>query len=186
VDRTKSSTSSDARSASSPSRRVAEDSRHRAEKGLDRNGGGPLHALVDAKLAVPSLRRGVVDRARILPALDRGDDAALTLVAAPAGYGKTTAVRAWCARRGVALAWVTLDDGDNDPVSLWRYVAMAVDRVRSGLGRGALRRLGVAGAPVEVAIDELMNGVGALGSELVVVLDDLDAVVSEESLVRCF
>jgi LuxR family maltose regulon positive regulatory protein len=80
------------------------------------------------------------------------------------------------------LAWVTLDDGDNDPVLLWRYVATAVDRVRPGLGRGALRRLGVPGGAVEVAIDELMNAIVALGGELVVVLDDLDAVVSVECL----
>jgi ATP/maltotriose-dependent transcriptional regulator MalT len=65
---------------------------------------------------------------------------------------------------------------------LWRYVASAVDRVRPGLGVGALRRLAVAGAPIEVAVDELMNGVSALGSELVVVLDDLHAVTSEECL----
>jgi ATP/maltotriose-dependent transcriptional regulator MalT len=104
------------------------------------------------------------------------------LVAAPAGYGKTTAVRAWCAGRDSASAWVTLDASDNDPVRLWRYVATAVDRVREGLGRGALRRLGVAGAPVEVAVDELMNDAGTLGRELVLVLDDLDAVTSEECL----
>ena len=65
---------------------------------------------------------------------------------------------------------------------LWRYVATAVDRVRPGLGRGALRRLGVPGSPVEDAVDELMNGVAALGTELVVVLDDLHAVTSEECL----
>ena len=109
-------------------------------------------------------------------------DAALTLVAAPAGYGKTTAVRAWCASLDASVAWVTLDAGDNDPVRLWRYVATAVDRVRSGLGRAALQKLGVAGSPVEAAVDELMNGVAALGSELVVVLDDLHAVTSEECL----
>ena len=80
------------------------------------------------------------------------------------------------------MAWVTLDAGDDDPVRLWRYVATAVDRVRSGLGRAALQRLGVAGSPVEAAVDELMNGVAALGSELVVVLDDLHAVTSEECL----
>ena len=105
----------------------------------------------------------------------------MTLVAAPAGYGKTTAVRAWCADRAGALAWITLDAGDDDPVRLWRYVATAVDRVQPGLGRGALRRLGVAGSPIEVAVDELMNGCAALGSELVVVLDDLHAVTGEES-----
>jgi LuxR family maltose regulon positive regulatory protein len=164
------------------SRTVAKNSRQHAEDRRHLNGGGSLHPLVDAKLAVPSLRRGVGDRARVGQALGHGVDAALTLVVAPAGYGKTTAVRAWCASRDAALAWVTLDAGDNDPVLLWRYVATAVDRVRSGVGRGALRRLGVAGGSVEVAVDELMNGAGALGCELVVVLDDVDAVISGECL----
>jgi LuxR family maltose regulon positive regulatory protein len=161
---------------------VPEDSQHPAEDWRDLLSQDLVPPLVDGKLAVPSLRRGIVDRGRIRRALDHGDDAAVTLVAAPAGYGKTTEVRAWCASRAAGLAWVTLDDGDNDPVRLRRYVATAVDRVRPGHGRGALRRLGVAGGPIEVAIDELMNGVAALGSVLVVVLDDLDAVVSEECL----
>jgi hypothetical protein len=154
---------------------VTKDYRHGAEAWRDLQGGGLVAPVAEGKLAVPIVPPGVVDRVRIREALDRGDDAALTLVAAPAGYGKTTAVRAWCASREAAVAWVTLDAGDNDPVRLWRYVATAVDRVRPGLGLGALRRLGVAGAPVEVAVDELINRVGALGSELVVVLDDSQA-----------
>ena len=144
--------------------------------------GGPSSLLVEAKLAVPSMRHGRIDRPRVLRAFEAGRDASLILVAAPAGYGKTTAVRAWCAGLDAALAWVTLDADDNDPGLLWRYVATAVDRVRWGLGRGALRRLDVAGSPVEVAIDELMNGVAALGSDLVVVLDDFQAVTSRECL----
>jgi LuxR family maltose regulon positive regulatory protein len=126
--------------------------------------------LVEAKLAVPVVRRGVVDRPRVRRALDCGREASLTLVAAPAGYGKTTAVRAWCASLDAPPAWVTLGAGDNDPVLLWRYIAMAVHRVRPGVGRGALGRLGVAGSPVEVAVDELLNGVAASPRELVIVL----------------
>ena len=161
---------------------MADESRHGAAERRDLDGAGAFPPLVEAKLAVPSRRRGVVDRPRIMRALDAGRDAALMLVAAPAGYGKTTAVRAWCASLDATAAWVTLDAGDDDPVRLWRYVATAVDRVRSGLGRAALQRLGVAGSPVEVAVDELMNCVAALGSELVVVLDDLHAVTNEECL----
>ena len=145
-------------------------------------GADALAPLAEAKLAVPSVHHGVVDRPRVRHALDAGRGASLTLVAAPAGYGKTTAVRAWCAGLDRALAWVTLDAGDDDPVRLWRYVATAVDRVRPGFGRAALRRLDVAGSPIEVAVDELMNGVSVLGSELVVVLDNLHAVTGEESL----
>ena len=139
--------------------------------------------LVEAKLAVPSVGHRVVDRPRVRAALDAGRDASLTLVAAAAGYGKTTAVRGWCASLDAALAWVMLDAGDDDPVLLWRYVATAVDRVRPGLGRGALRRLGVAGSPVEAAVDELFErrrrarpGVASI------VLDDLHAVTSRECL----
>jgi ATP/maltotriose-dependent transcriptional regulator MalT len=160
----------------------ADESRRGAEERRGLDGAGALPPLAEAKLAVPSLRHGVVDRPRVRRALDAGRDAALTLVAAPAGYGKTTAVRAWCASLDAYVAWVTLDAGDNDPVRLWRYVATAVDRVRSGLGRAALQRLGVAGSPVEAAVDELMNGVAALGSELFVVLDDLHTVTNEECL----
>jgi hypothetical protein len=78
--------------------------------------------------------------------------------------GKTTAVRAWSARLDVGLAWVRLDADDSDPVLLWRYVATAVDRVRAGLGGGALRKLDAAGNPVEAAADELMNEVARWGA----------------------
>src|SRR5580693_2245182 len=87
--------------------------------------------LAEAKLAPPRMR-SQIERPRVTRALDAGAPA-LTLVAAPAGYGKTTAVRAWCARRKVLVAWVTLDASDNDPARLWRYVITAVDRVHQGL-----------------------------------------------------
>ena len=136
--------------------------------------------LVEAKLAAPRVRRGVLDRPRILHALDA--DAVLTLVGAPAGYGKTTAIRIWCATRDAALAWVTLDAGDNDPGRMWRYVATAVDRIRPGLGQPALRRLGAAGSPVEHAVDELLSALGGYGEPVILVLDDLHAVTEEDCL----
>ena len=74
-----------------------------------------LWPLAEAKLAAPRQRSGLVERPRILEVLDAGADATLTLVAAPPGFGKSTAVRAWCARRNEPLAWVTLDARDNDP-----------------------------------------------------------------------
>jgi len=145
-------------------------------------GAGELPPLAEAKLAPPRLRRGMIERPRIERALDAGAGAALTLVAAPAGYGKTTAVRAWSAGRDAARAWVILDAGDNDPVRLWTYVATAVDRVRQGLGRRALRRLRVPGGPIEGPIDELMAGIALFGDELVLVLDDLQSVTDPECL----
>ena len=138
--------------------------------------------MAEAKLAAPRQRAGMVARPRIVRALEAGGDAALTLVAAPAGYGKTTAVRDWCASSETALAWVTLDAGDNDPVWFWTYVATAVDRVREGLGRRALQRLRVSGMPIETAVDELMNGIAGFGRELALVLDDFHTVTDGECL----
>ncbi len=138
--------------------------------------------LAEAKLAPPRLRPGLLVRSELQRTLDDGGQAALTLVAAPAGYGKTTTVREWCAARGSALAWVTLDAQDNDPVQLWRSIATAVDRVRRGLGDATLRRLRETSGRLEPPVDELMNGIAAFGEELVVVLDDLETVTSRASI----
>jgi LuxR family maltose regulon positive regulatory protein len=156
-------------------------SRQRRATACDRSGDLAL-PLVEAKLAPPTVRMDVVERSRLTKALEDAAHARLILVAAPPGYGKTTAVRAWCADRGAALAWITADAGDNDPTRLWRYVATAVDRVRQGLGRNALHRLDVSGAPIEAVIDELANGLAAFGRELVVVIDDFQSVTDVECL----
>ena len=66
------------------------------------------------RLAPPRLRRGIVARPRLSRALDGGRDASLTLVVAPAGYGKTVAVEVWLAERGHAVAWVRADARDDD------------------------------------------------------------------------
>jgi hypothetical protein len=95
---------------------------------------GELLPLTVTKLAAPRQRDGAIDRPRITGQIDAGAGTALTLVAAPPGYGKTTAVRAWCASRRVASSWVTLDAGENDPFRLWMYVATAIDRVRRASG----------------------------------------------------
>jgi LuxR family maltose regulon positive regulatory protein len=121
-------------------------------------------------------------RPRIFDVLQAADEAAVTLVAAPPGYGKTTAVQTWCASRRAPVAWVTLDKGDNDPVRLWAYVATAADRIREGLGRSALQRLAVAGGSIEFAVDDLLNGLAGLEEKIVIVLDDLHTVTDGECL----
>ena len=142
---------------------------------------GAMWPLAEAKLAAPGQREGIVERPRILRVLDAGADAALTLVAAPAGSGKSTAVRAWCAGRSSAQCWVTLDARDDDPLRLWTYVATAVDRVLPGVGRAAIGRLR-ADASLASPIDELLNGIRASGGEFVLVLDDLHTVTDDGCL----
>ncbi len=138
--------------------------------------------FVETKLQPPRLRTSLIERERLLRALDDSSESALTLLVAPAGYGKTTAVRSWLARRDLAAAWVTLDRADNDPVRLWTYVATSLDRVREGLGRGALQRLRGVSVALEPALDELANAIVAFGRELVIVLDDLNHVTAHDCL----
>ncbi|MGO9790228.1 MAG: LuxR C-terminal-related transcriptional regulator [Solirubrobacteraceae bacterium] len=142
----------------------------------DRDGELPF---LETKLAPPALRHGLVDRPRVQRALDVARDAALTIVTAPAGYGKTTAARVWCSHLNASLAWITLDAGDNDPVRLWRYVVSAVDRARP-LGQAAMRRLKIPGGAVDGVVDELMNAISRLESELVIVLDEMQVVTNED------
>jgi LuxR family maltose regulon positive regulatory protein len=80
------------------------------------------------------------------------------------------------------VAWITLDPADDDPLRLWTYVATAVDRIRPGIGQPALRRLRGAGASVDEAVDELLNGLLAYGRPAVIVLDDLHVLADQECL----
>ena len=114
--------------------------------------------------------------------LDDVDGAALTVVDAAVGYGKTMLLRSWCAERPEPVIWLTLDPADDDPVRLWTHLATAVERLGQGLGGRALMCLGVRGAEVETAVDEVMNGVVAYGRPVAIVLDDLHAVGGERSL----
>jgi LuxR family maltose regulon positive regulatory protein len=92
---------------------------------------GPGLVLIATKLRPPAVREDVVPRERLVERLRTGSGRALSLVACPAGYGKTTLLAGWreaeAARKPVA--WLTLDEDDNDPVVLWSYVIEALGRV---------------------------------------------------------
>jgi LuxR family maltose regulon positive regulatory protein len=138
--------------------------------------------LIETKLAPGRLSAERLVRRRLLAELDRFSSRALTLIDAPVGFGKTVLAQTWCAHTDAAVAWVSLDAGDNDPARLWTYVATSVDRVRPGLGRMALARLRTPGVPAVVAVDELINGIASYGQPLAIVLDDLHTVRNDECL----
>jgi ATP/maltotriose-dependent transcriptional regulator MalT len=98
-------------------------------------------ALLETKFYVPRPRRGLVPRPRLSERLDRGAASRLTLVSAPAGFGKTTLLTEWLAAGPAApagerlAAWLSLDRGDNDPASFWAYVIAALRTVAAGQAR---------------------------------------------------
>ncbi len=138
--------------------------------------------VIEPKLMPPRVHPGTLRRARLLEMLDDDSGASLTVLNATVGYGKTTLVRSWCVERPEAVIWVTLDSADDDPVRLWAHLATAVERLGEGLGRRALSCLGVRGATIETAVDELVNGLVAYGRRVSIVLDDVHAVRSEASV----
>ena len=142
----------------------------------------PGFRVIEPKLMVPRIQPGMLRRGDVLKMIDGNQGAALVLVNAPVGYGKTTLLRAWCIERREPVIWLTLDAADDDPVRLWMHLATGVERLGEGLGRQALMSLSAGGASVQTTVDEVMNGLVAYGRPLSIVLDDLHAVTSEASL----
>jgi LuxR family maltose regulon positive regulatory protein len=128
--------------------------------------------LLETKLHVPR-RRALVARPRLTERLDRGAESALTLVSAPAGFGKTTLLAEWLAG-GRMAAWLSLDARDNDPAVFWAYVVAAVRSVAPGIGAGALDQ------PIETVLATLLNDLSAVPGDVVLVLDDYHLVESRE------
>ncbi len=131
--------------------------------------------LVETKLFIPRLRSGGLPRQRLTQRLRQGMAAKLTLVSAPAGFGKTTAVVAWLAESSPqprSVAWLSLDADDNVPRAFWTYVVTALRRALPTVGEDALRLLESRNAVVDSALATVLNELAALPQEVVLVLDD--------------
>jgi LuxR family maltose regulon positive regulatory protein len=125
-----------------------------------------------------------VPRPRLSERLDRGTASKLTLVSAPAGFGKTTLLTEWLAAgpAGPAderlVAWLSLDRADNDPASFWTYVIAALRTVASGVGESALALLQAPQPPpIETVLTVLLNDLGTIAADIVLVLDDYHVIV---------
>jgi len=125
-----------------------------------------------------------VPRPRLIERLDRGSEARLTLVSAPAGFGKTTVLAEWLAAAPAgerAVGWLSLDQGDSHPGSFWTYLIAALRRAAPGVGAGALALLrSPRPPPIETALATLLNELSVLSEDVVLVLDDYHLVDASE------
>ena len=138
-------------------------------------------ALLATKLYVPSARTGVLSRSRLAEQLDLGLLRPLILLSAPAGYGKTTIVSTWAANCKDPIAWLTLDQGDNDPVRFWRYIGAALLKATDHLGKSLQSTLFSVQTPdMEQIIIELVNDVAASNIKLILVLEDYHLIENPE------
>ena len=137
--------------------------------------------LLATKLNVPGPRPGFVPRPRLAQRLDDGADRGLVLVCAPAGSGKTVLLADWARSGRRPAAWLSLDDGDNDPVRFWRHAIAALDRACPGIGERVGPLLGPpAPASFEGLVTALINELAAEpgDGEALLVLDDYHLIGS--------
>jgi LuxR family maltose regulon positive regulatory protein len=138
---------------------------------------------LSSKYRQPSRRRGAVERRRLAERLAAATQSALTIVSAPAGFGKTTLLAEWLAADcadGAAVAWLSLDQRDNDPTSFWIYVVTAMQTAVDGVGNDALQVLTSSSPPIDMALAALLNDLDGLSTDLVLVLDDYHLVETPE------
>jgi LuxR family transcriptional regulator, maltose regulon positive regulatory protein len=139
--------------------------------------------LIATKLYVPKLRRGLVTRPRLIAHVRHGAEAKLTLVSAPAGFGKTTLLADWLGETSEddrSVAWLSLDSTDNEPSSFWTYVVTALQSAVPGFGSGALELMTSSAIPIDLVLTTLVNEMAAAPGEVWLVLDDYHLVDNQE------
>ena len=137
--------------------------------------------LVETKLLVPHPHRELVPRRRLTGTVQRASTSALTVVSAPAGFGKTTLLAQLAGgldeeRGGHAVVWVSLDERDGDPRRFWSYLLHAVERASPGAAASALDLLDSATGSLEGVIVALVNELSVHPGEVTLVLDDYHLV----------
>ena len=136
--------------------------------------------LLQTKLYIPKPRRGQVGRPRLLERLRRGADSKLTLLSAPAGFGKTTLLAEWLddpAADGRSTAWLSLDPSDGQALSFWAYVIAALQTVAPGVGADLLSLLRQPQPPpIQLVLAPLVNELSTTSDQIVLVLDDYHVI----------
>jgi LuxR family maltose regulon positive regulatory protein len=162
-------------------------------------------AILETKLYVPPVRPELVSRPRLIERLSTGLVAEsggfarkLTLISAPAGFGKTTLVSSWLQQLGsdqtlssLRAAWLSLDEGDNDPARFLTYLVAALETVQADIGQAALTALqSPQPPPLEALLTALINDIATMSASgervgevrsrpVVLVLDDYHLIVAQ-------
>jgi len=133
--------------------------------------------ILATKLYIPPLRPHVVIRPRLIERLNEGLHRKLTLIAAPAGFGKTTLVSAWMAGCDQQVAWLSLDKGDSDPTLFLTYLVAALQTIAPTIGGGVLGALQSSQPPpTESILTALLNESTTIPDHFVLVLDDYHVI----------
>src|SRR5438045_8808994 len=136
--------------------------------------------ILATKLYIPPLRAKVVSRPRLIERLNEGLYRKLTLISAPAGFGKTTLISEWVAFIERPTAWLSLDEGENDPARFLTYLAAALQTIAPDIGAGVLSALhSPQPPPPESMLTALLNDLTTISDHFVLVLDDYHVLAAK-------
>ena len=149
--------------------------------------GFPTSTLLTTKLYIPPVRPELVSRLCLIERLNAGLDRKLTLISAPAGFGKTTLLSEWVGNCGRPVAWLSLDKGDNDPVRFLAYFVAALQTIAphiaaqaANIGEGALGALQSPQLPpLEALLTALINQINAIPDRFALVLNDYHLIAAQ-------
>ena len=140
------------------------------------------YPILETKLASPVWRSGLIARPRLVERLEAQSGVPLVVLAAPAGYGKSTVLTEWTCTTPRAAIWLNLDERDDDPAVLLAYVAVAIDRA-IGIGDDAIAATSGVGPSVwATAVPALGSAIARTTTPFLLVLDDLERLHHQESL----
>jgi LuxR family maltose regulon positive regulatory protein len=139
-------------------------------------------ALVESKLRRPQVRVGIVERTRLIDRLAEPSGPRVISLVAPPGYGKTSLLAEWAARSEAPVAWLTLDDLDNDPTLLLSYLIEALDRIRPIDGTIGVGLAGTSDRVLSVAVPRLSSELFTWPEPALIILDDAQRVVDQRCL----
>ena len=130
-------------------------------------------SILATKLYTPPPRSKIVRRSRLIEQLNSGLHRRLTLISAPAGFGKTTLVSEWAADCGRPTAWLSIDEGDGDITRFLTYLISALQTIKSEIGIEALQGIRASQSPLlESILISLINEISAIPTECILILDD--------------
>ncbi len=140
------------------------------------------YPILPTKLYIPTTRSDLVLRPHLLRKLDEGlkPGFRLTLVSAPAGFGKSTLVSVWARQMGLPVAWLACDESDNDPIRFWNYFLAAIQTVDPELGKKLAALVQSSPVlPIDVLITSLVNEISFSSKPFCIILDDYHLIEEE-------
>ena len=137
--------------------------------------------LLSTKLFIPRPRKNLVPRPRLVERLNTGLEKKLTLIAAPAGFGKTTLLSEWIPQSPRCVTWLSLDEADNDSTRFWAYFISSLQGLRPDFGKGTLALLQSPQAPpISSILTTLINEIATFPDSFALVLDDYHLIDAQQ------